>query len=100
MFFNGGLSPNKKNAIKIPKGISACTKRVAEVPSIIFKPVRRWDTKKRLLASIKKAQKLIDYKPVGNFEDGFNENINWIKENWSIIEELADFPPGISSAVR
>ncbi len=67
---------------------------------IMFKPVRKWDTKKRLLASIKKAEKLIDYKPIGNFEDGFNQNINWFKENWSIIEELADFPPGISSAVR
>ena len=67
---------------------------------IIFKPVRKWDTKKRLLASIKKAQKLIDYKPVGNFEEGFNENVKWFNENWSIIEELADFPPGISSAVR
>jgi len=67
---------------------------------IIFKPVRKWDTKKRLLASIKKAQKLIDYKPIGNFEEGFNENIKWFEDNWSIINELADFPPGISSAVR
>ncbi len=67
---------------------------------IEFKPVRKWDTKKRLLASIKKAEKLIDYKPVGTFEEGFNQNIKWFKDNWSLIEESADFPPGISSAVR
>ena len=67
---------------------------------IAFKPVRKWDTKKRLLASIKKAQKLIDYKPIGDFEEGFMENINWFSENWTLIEELADFPPGLSSAVR
>ena len=28
------------------------------------------------------------------------KNVKWFNENWSIIEELADFPPGISSAVR
>ena len=39
IFFIGTFSPNKKYAIKIPKGISACTKRVAEVPPIIFKPL-------------------------------------------------------------
>ena len=33
------ISKSPKYAIKIPKGISACTKRVAEVPPIIFKPL-------------------------------------------------------------
>ena len=95
---NFNLASGKEISIKDMADL--VNKTTKNKTSIIFKPVRRWDTKKRLLASIKKAQKLIDYKPVGNFEDGFNENINWIKENWSIIEELADFPPGISSAVR
>ena len=58
---------------------------------IIFRPVEM-GYKERLLASIKKAQKLIDYKPIGNFEEGFNENIKWFEDNWSIINELADFP--------
>ena len=67
---------------------------------IKYKPKRKWDTKSRLLASIEKANKLIDYKPIGNFTEGFMKNIEWFEDNWSIIEELADFPPGMSSAVR
>ena len=35
-----------------------------------------------------------------NFENGFNENVKWFSENWEIINDLADFPPGLSSAVR
>jgi UDP-glucose 4-epimerase len=67
---------------------------------ILYKPKRKWDTKSRLLASIEKAQKLVDYRPIGNFKEGFMRNIEWFKDNWTIIEELADFPPGMSSAVR
>ncbi|MCX6164936.1 MAG: NAD-dependent epimerase/dehydratase family protein [Ignavibacteriae bacterium] len=68
--------------------------------SFIFKPRRKWDTKPRLLASIKKAKKLIGYRPIVDFEDGFMKNIEWFKDNWELIEKLADFPPGMSSAVR
>jgi UDP-glucose 4-epimerase len=67
---------------------------------ITFKPRRKWDTKPRLLASIEKAENLIDYKPIVDFEDGFMKNIQWFKNNWSDIEKLADFKPGMSSAVR
>lgn len=61
---------------------------------------RKWDTKPRLLASIEKAEKLIGYKPVIDFEDGFRTNIEWFRDNWAKIEALADFKPGMSSAVR
>lgn len=61
---------------------------------------RKWDTKPRLLASIKKAEKLIKYKPITNFEAGLQSNIDWFTDNWKIINNLADFPPGMSSAVR
>lgn len=67
---------------------------------INHKPRRKWDTKPRLLASIEKARELIGYKPLVEFKEGFAKNIEWFKDNWDIIEELADFPPGISSAVR
>ena len=66
----------------------------------IFKERRKWDTKPRLLASIEKAEKLVNYKPIQNFKDGFLTNIEWFKDNWDTIEKLADFPPGLSSAVR
>ena len=66
----------------------------------IYKPKRKWDTKPRLLASIEKAEKLIKYRPMVEFKDGFMENIEWFRNNWEIIEPMADFPPGMSSAVR
>ena len=67
---------------------------------LIYKPKRKWDTKPRLLASIEKAQKLINYRPMVDFKDGFMKNIEWFRDNWEIIECMADFPPGMSSAVR
>lgn len=67
---------------------------------LIFKERRKWDTKPRLLASIEKAEKLIGYRPIVDFKEGFFDNIEWFKDNWEKIELLADFPPGMSSAVR
>ena len=64
------------------------------------RPRRKWDTKPRLLASIEKANKLIGYKPMVDFKTGFMKNIEWFKDNWDLIEKFADFPPGMSSAVR
>jgi len=66
----------------------------------VYKPKRKWDTKPRLLASIEKARKLIKYHPMVQFKDGFMKNIEWFRDNWDIIEAMADFPPGMSSAVR
>jgi len=67
---------------------------------LIFKERRKWDTKPRLLASIEKAKVLIDYQPITEFKEGFESNIEWFRDNWEKIEKLADFPPGMSSAVR
>jgi len=63
-------------------------------------PARKWDTKKRLLASIELAGKLINYSPIINFEDGLKANVEWFKTNWDKIQMAADFPIGMSSAVR
>jgi nucleoside-diphosphate-sugar epimerase len=67
---------------------------------ILYKPRRLWDTKPRLLASIEKASRLIQYKPLVNFEEGFTLTKEWFTDNWEMIEKLADFKPGMSSAVR
>jgi nucleoside-diphosphate-sugar epimerase len=67
---------------------------------VLFKERRKWDTKPRLLASIAKAEKLIHYKPIFTFEDGFKNNMEWFQDSWDKIQLLADFPPGMSSAVR
>ena len=63
-------------------------------------PARKWDTKKRLLASIELAGKLIDYSPITSFEDGLKANFDWFNNNWNEIQSAADFPIGMSSAVR
>lgn len=62
--------------------------------------VRKWDTKKRLLASVEKAGRLIGYQPQTKFEDGLKETVQWFKQNWDRIEESAQFTAGVSSAVR
>ncbi len=65
-----------------------------------YRERRKWDTKPRLLASIEKAKQLVCYDPIIDFTEGFESNIEWFNDNWDLIEELADFPPGMSSAVR
>ena len=67
---------------------------------IQFLERRKWDTKPRLLASIEKARSLIGYQPLVNFKEGFQTTIEWLRGNWDKIEASADFPPGMSSAVR
>ena len=75
--------------------------KAAENPNPIrFFERRRWDTKPRLLASIEKAEKLVCYRPIVDFEEGLKTSIEWFRTNWNKIELLADFPPGMSSAVR
>ena len=61
---------------------------------------RKWDTKKRLLASVELAEKLIGYKPSVSFEKGLKKTIQWFHYNWEKIEASAEFGPGASSAVR
>ena len=54
----------------------------------------------RLLASIDLAGQLIDYKPITSFDEGLKSNFDWFNNNWDKIQETADFPVGMSSAVR
>ena len=63
-------------------------------------PPRVWDTKKRLLACIDRANDLLGYQPQMDFDDGLQDTINWFEENWDAIQRDAEFPPGMSSAVR
>lgn len=67
---------------------------------IEYKPRRKWDTKKRILGSYEKANDLIGYEPEMEFEDGLQKAVEWFEENWSLIDQVAQFGPGTSSAVR
>jgi len=61
---------------------------------------RKWDTKKRLWASIELAKELIGYEPQMPFEEGLKRTVQWFRDNWEKIEASAEFGPGTSSAVR
>ena len=61
---------------------------------------RKWDTKSRLLASIDKAKDLLGYNPQTTFEEGLSKTILWFENNWENINRDAEFPPGMSSAVK
>ncbi len=63
-------------------------------------PPRVWDTKKRLLASIERANTLLGYDPTMDFDEGLQITIDWFKANWSRIKRDAEFPPGGSAAVK
>lgn len=73
---------------------------VGNEAGIRFAEVRRWDTKKRLLASVDKARNLIGYAPDTQFEAGLDQTIAWFRDNWERIDQAAAFGPGASSAVR
>ena len=83
--------------IKLAEMINEATGNKA---GMVFKQRRNWDTKSRLLASVDKASGLIGYKPQFSFEVGLANTVAWFRENWDKIQEAADFPPGMSSAVR
>jgi UDP-glucose 4-epimerase len=61
---------------------------------------RIWDTKNRILASTDLAHNVVGYEPTMPFDDGLHETIAWFQANWDNINHDADFPPGMSSAVR
>jgi len=60
---------------------------------------RRWDVKKRVLASVDKADALLGWRPTTELRVGLERQAAWFRENWDRIDASARFAPGISSAV-
>jgi UDP-glucose 4-epimerase len=58
---------------------------------ITFIERRDWDVKTKLLSSIEKAKKLLDYKPQMKFEDGLEKVHEWFVENRENINNCAEF---------
>ena len=58
---------------------------------IKFTERRDWDVKTRLLSSIEKAHRLLDYEPKTGFEDGIGKVHRWFKDNWDDICRCAEF---------
>jgi UDP-glucose 4-epimerase len=60
---------------------------------IVFKERRDWDKKPRLLASIEKARRILDYEPRMEFSDGLKRVHSWFIENWDLIRQSSDLSP-------
>ena len=103
-FYNEAIGQNfnlaSGNETKIIDMVKKVNIAAGNASPLTFISRRKWDTKPRLLASIEKAKKLINYNPIVSFEKALAQNIEWFRDNWDTIQKLADFPPGMSSAVR
>jgi UDP-glucose 4-epimerase len=71
--------------IELAKWINEITGNDA---GILYKEKRNWDKKTRLLASIEKAQKILDYEPLMDFREGLEHVYEWFIENWQHIKAL------------
>lgn len=89
-------SGRETNILEMAKLINQLTDNEA---GIVQTAPRKWDTKKRLLASIDRARELVGYEPQMEFEQGLETTIQWFRDNWEKIQRDAEFPPGSSSAV-
>jgi len=58
---------------------------------IIFKERRDWDKKNRLLSSIEKAKRILEYKPEMDFRKGLEKTAEWFGENWNDIKRNSEF---------
>jgi nucleoside-diphosphate-sugar epimerase len=90
-------SGSETNILEMAKRINDLTGNKAGIEQA---PARVWDTKKRLLASIDRARKLIGYESKIDFDQGLEKTIQWFENNWENIRRDADFPPGSSAAVQ
>jgi len=52
---------------------------------------RNWDVKTKLLSSIEKARKFINYEPKVDFKKGLENTHHWFKENRENIQKSAEF---------
>jgi UDP-glucose 4-epimerase len=89
-------SGTETNILEMAEQINRLTANKAGIERA---PARIWDTKKRLLASVDRAKKILGYEPKMNFDEGLQCTIQWFRDNWENIQRDADFPPGTSSAV-
>jgi len=90
-------SGQEVNILQMAGRINGLTGNTA---GIVRAELRVWDTKKRLLACVDRAKELIGYEPHIEFEEGLARTIQWFRDNWEDIRRDAEFPPGMSAAVR
>lgn len=75
-------------------------KLTGNTAGIVYADRRKWDTKTRLRASVEKANQLMGYDPKTKLLEALPTVVDWFKANWEKIDRDAEFPPGMSSAVK
>ena len=58
---------------------------------VVYTERRNWDVKCKLLSSVNKAKRLLDYEPRMKFENGLVNVHKWFDENWGDINKNAEF---------
>ena len=81
-------SGKETKVIDMAKMVNKFTKNTA---GIRYVERRDWDVKTRLLSSIDKAKKLLEYKPQMSFEDGLSHVHNWLTTNWKNVQDSVEF---------
>jgi nucleoside-diphosphate-sugar epimerase len=90
-------SGKETNIVQMAQKINQLVNNTA---GIRYAQRRVWDTKKRLLASIERANQLLGYTPAMDFDTGLQNTLRWFEAHWKEIQDSAEFPPGMSSATR
>jgi len=85
--FNLG-SAKENRVIDMAKIVNTLTGNDA---GVVYTERRNWDVKCKLLSSINKAKRCLDYEPKMTFEDGLVNVHKWFKVNWENINKYAEF---------
>ncbi|ADP77873.1 NAD-dependent epimerase/dehydratase [Methanothermus fervidus DSM 2088] len=81
-------SGKEHKVIELAKIVNELTGNEA---GVVYVGRREWDVKTRLLSSIEKAKKLLDYEPKVSFREGLEITYKWFVENWDKIKRSAEF---------
>ena len=81
-------SGKEHKVIDMAKTVNELTENYSK---IVYNERRDWDVKTRLLSSIDKAERLLDYKPQTGFEDGLRKVHEWFVEHQDNIKRSAEF---------
>lgn len=61
---------------------------------------RKWDSRISISGDTSKCEAILKYKPGTSFNLGLMKTIEWFHNNWSEINQSAQFPAGINSALN
>jgi len=69
----------------------AIAERTGSEAGVEYVGRREWDTKERIVGSIKKSRRVLGYEPETSFEEGLDEVQRWFEENRETVDRCAEF---------